>query len=369
MKLTIIRPSRRKQSSKYIVRIAAIMLLLFFLCIGLWWLIPIQLLMYLFWRKIQKTDKRLYSLALTLFFSILALLIRIFAVGFYYVPSASMENAILPGDIILVSKLNYGPKLPDFIPGDYRLNGTQDIKSGDIVSLLAPRDQIVLIKRCIGSPGDTLEVKGGYAYVNEKLTPESSLIKLPYSLTFKTKDDARTITDQYEFLRGETIAFKNELYVVKALLTGEQAEQLKVAFLHRPIELQREMSTKESYRIASPDRKSWSEDFYGPVIVPKKGMEFLIDNDFFELYTNLLRQFEGVNLIKRDGLFFIDHNETLSYSFKNNYFFVLGDNRNFSEDSRHWGMIPEKNITAKVMVVLFNSDHNADSNRIFRTVQ
>lgn len=288
----------------------------------------------------KKLNKKLYSSLKYLGFVILPILIAVFVRTFffdvYFVPSSSMERTLLPNDYVLVNKFMHGAKIPKYlndIPvigslfernetgyyNPYRsLKAFKRLSREDIVVFKSTEiSSKFLVKRIIGLPGDTLKIKDTNVYINNKKLPE----KDTYCYNYVEKTDQ--IFKVYETLsNGEYNA-----------LSYEEKSKLKKV----------NDSISNSYFIFPYSKQNeWSRDNYGSVVVPKKGESITISSSNYILYKTTIKKHENQNFILKKG-------ESKKYTFKNNYYFMLGDNRHNSIDSRSYGFIPESYIQGKVI--------------------
>ena len=114
----------------------------------------------------------------------------------------------------------------------------------------------------------------------------------------------------------------------------------------------------------------WTIDNYGPILIPFKGMEINLNNSNYAIYKRTINQLEGHKLIKSEGGFYLDGVAINKYTFRNNYYFMMGDNRNNSNDSRYWSLVPGQNIVGKASFVLFSNDWNGFKwSRLFKKIE
>lgn len=356
--------------------------------------------------KKRKSPAREWADAIV-FAVIAATLIRALFIEAYVIPSGSMERTLRIGDYLFVSKMNYGARMPmtpiafpfahntmpligirSYWDGlqlpYYRLPGLQAINRYDVVVFNWPGDTTGnrpadkkenYIKRLQGLPGDTVQIIGAQAYANGKALKTPAQGQLTYKVTtdgtefnLKVMDDlgitgADSPASDGTYLLFLTPAsykkilhFSNVRSVVAANLPEGQFEVTPLIFpgdtLHK-----------------------WNMDFYGPLVVPRKGMVMKLDASNIAIYARAIRSYEKNSLdIKPDGIY-INNFKTSSYTFKMNYYWMLGDNRHNSIDSRYWGFVPEDHIVGKALFVWWSWDEHASFlskvrwNRIFMGIR
>lgn len=359
-----------------------------------------------FWRKKNNPRKKKKSATrewvdAIVFAVIAATLIRTFFIEAYVIPTPSMERSLLVGDFLFVSKVNYGARIPitpiafpfahhtmpmintkaywDGIKLPYyRLPGLNNVKRGDVVVFNYPMDadsplyrpvdkRENYIKRCQGIPGDTLSVVNGQVYVNGKAMPNPPGEEMEYSYTTTGVDINPQILDELHVTTYEGHMFP--------AMTKEAANVLKgysnVKSL-TPVLSKRGVSdpqypvypTNPGHPVGlmlngkQHDYK-WSVDNYGPIIIPKKGWTVKLDTVTFPLYIRCIRVYENnkVEVVGNDIL--INGKKTDTYTFKLNYYWMMGDNRHDSDDSRFWGFVPEDHIVGKALFIWMSWDDNA----------
>ncbi|MEJ2884617.1 signal peptidase I [Pedobacter sp. GR22-6] len=308
------------------------------------------------------------------YIAIAALLMRIFVLGFYSVKSGSMSGTLLKGDIVVVDKLSYGiriPSRPIEIPflgafcyflgihswasktkwNSVRVLSIMDIKMGDVVVFQRGGSGEYLLKRCIGLPGDTIAVIHAQTYVNSVLQtpPADALHKYTIYTTnnYSTKEITRVFNiDSERIIEGD---LKHSLVTI----TERQADSLKKSKLIYKMERQDfPKGSFSPYLFPFSVNYNYTNENYGPIIIPKKGISVPLNLDNINLYADIIRIHEHNNLIVNETGVFIDKKPIVRYKFKGDYFFVMGDNRGISVDSRYWGFLPEKEILGKVRMRL-----------------
>lgn len=325
-----------------------------------------------------------------------ATFIRWFVAGLYVIPSESMESTLLKGDFVLVSKMHYGARTPvtplqlplthrvipkttlpsylDWIQlPQYRFPGLSRVKRDDLVVFNAPRGvappdlRDYWIKRCVALPGDVVSIKHKKLYVNNKLADSCNTIQ--YCYLMKTKIKGPFPVDFFkrnnikfkrsDRKRGDTSATALDYREYIIYVTPHQVDQC----MHlcndyissmEPLEDQIEIASPSVHAIYGA---SWNKDNFGPFIIPKKGMKVAMNEQNTMLYASTIMQFEGKKHVYFiQGSCWIDNQKVKEYTFTQDYFFVMGDNRDCSEDSRFVGPIPAAYMVGKAVMVLCSSD-------------
>lgn len=326
---------------------------------------------------------------------ILAISIRVFMIEIFSIPSGSMENTLLVGDKVLVSKLNYGPATPrspyeipwinlfyylsankttnlDSAYWDYcRLSGFSSIKQGDVAVFIHPlwgkRDNY-FIKRCVGIPGDTLRIIDGQVFANREAIAASDHAKQPYQMKVVNRTEFRKMVDSLELETFGNYARGNEN--ISLNLTKLQQKQLFEKKCVDSVSIN--VVGKDSTQWADPkDRKlAWTIDNFGPVVVPRKGTAINLTPISFLVYRQTITRLERVEIEEKNCVFYLNGQPITTYTFTHNYYFMMGDNRHNSNDSRYWGFVPEENIIGKANIILFSNDWNGIRwNRILKQIK
>ncbi|WP_162426882.1 signal peptidase I [Pontibacter pudoricolor] len=364
-----------------------------------------------FWEKkpVTKEPKKKKSFArewgdAILFAVVAASLIRWATFEAYTIPTPSMEKSLLVGDFLFVSKLHYGPRTPitplqiplthqtiwgTNIPSysdaiqlpSYRLPGFSEVKRGDVVVFnYPPEDQhpadlrTNYIKRCVAVAGDSIEVRDMQVYVNG--TPAANPEKLQYSYHMATSkilneqfflDHDMDLTSVYAWEGG----FRFNATPEKA------AELAKLDFVDSVTLLKDRPGVQQPDIFPHvPSKYKWNQDFFGPLYVPKEGATVAITPETLPLYERVILEYEhNDNAEVRDGKLYLDGKEVNQYTFKQNYYFMMGDNRHNSMDSRYWGFVPADHIVGKAVMIWMSTDpygkflNKIRWNRIFNIIE
>jgi signal peptidase I len=333
-------------------------------------------------KKKQKSALREWLDAIV-FAVIVATLFRWFLVEPFTIPTPSMEKSLLVGDYLFVSKIHYGartPKTPLQIPlaankiwgtninsfvdwiqlPQFRLPGISEVKRYDAVVFNYPAEteyptdmRTYYIKRCIGLPGETLEVKEQEVHIDNSALQDPEHVQTSYLVTTKEVVKERVfrsfgITDYIQGPMG---------YIVSC--EPGTAEKLKNADFVSSI-------TKQVYsRTNSPKGNTypgsmlfdWTIDNFGPLTIPAKGMTIKLDESNVALYGTVIKNYEGnkdVNI--ENGQLTLAGTLINEYTFKQDYYFMMGDNRHNSADSRSWGFVPADHILGKGLFVWMSVD-------------
>lgn len=293
------------------------------------------------------------------------LFVRTFLFQAYRIPSASMHGNLFEGDYVVINKLAYGARLP-FTPLSFRKNyldwitlpytrlfGFSDIERNDVIAFnYSLTDELPIdlreqfIKRCIALPGDTLKIMNGIVYVNS-VTNEPANIYNPYTVIFNETADTNELK-KLNIEQGNHEGKNAHLF-----MSTEQAASLFKTGNLKSVTL--DIFDKDYYHPAIfpnyADYK-WNPDYFGPLYIPREDDSIALTKKNLLIYQRIIERFEKAELKFKGDSVFVNHNFCRFYTFKNDYYFMMGDNRHNSTDSRHWGFIPESHIMGKASFIL-----------------
>jgi len=353
-----------------------------------WGLITLGLY-FVFKKSDREKSKTREWLDAIVFAVIAATIIRSFFIEAYTIPTSSMEKSLLVGDFLFVSKVHYGPRIPmtplafpfahhtmpligtkaylEWINLPfYRLPGFADIKNNDVVVFNYPMEDFRpvdkrenYIKRCIGIPGDTLSIVNRMVFINDKPAgfPENS--QFNYFVQTTGTGINPKVLEKLDITEGDRLPAPGSF---RLTLTQNNVDKLhayktikKIDVISRPKDYKGEDVFPHDF-----DSFLWNIDTYGPIYIPKKGETVDLDLVNISLYKRLITVYEGneLELNKKTGKIFINGKKVDSYTFKLDYYFMMGDNRHNSLDSRFWGFVPEDHIVGKALFLWLSLDPN-----------
>ncbi|MDQ0065726.1 signal peptidase I [Chryseobacterium lathyri] len=348
----------------------------------------------------KKKDTFLGSITFAVVF---ATIIHVFVTQPFGIPTGSMERTLLVGDFLFVNKWSYGYRMPmrpvaiPFLQGTIMDTGQKgnpkdDPKSyvdgiklpytrifqfnkpqkNDVVVFNYPRDSVhtaidrkdPYVKRCVAVAGDTFEMRGGRLFVNGK--PEMVLgdqeVQHKYVVSTGSQLDIPALYKMYGFLPvQEQQTNEGFLYGFQGL-TDRIAQEIKQ--LPQVIDMKEDVNPKGYAAIAYKDEvakkidttqsifpvnKPWNQDWYGPLKIPKKGDVVTLNQETLPEYKWIISEYEHNSLENKNGKIFINGKETTQYTIKQDYYMMVGDNRDASLDARFFGFVPEENIVGKPM--------------------
>ena len=417
------------------------------------------------WKEAEGPVRFVMSWVDAIVFALVAVyFINLFFFQNYVIPSSSLEKSLLTGDYLFVSKVSYGPRIPqtpltmpltqhtlpvfecksyiEWPQWDYRrVKGLGNVELNDIVVFNYPSGDTICgnlryqaqdfyqlcygygyqlypnrpnpdsltaaqrlrlyneikqlgrryieenrnefggiatrpadrrenyVKRCVALPGQTLQIKNRIVYLDGKANKEPDNVQYTYYVKLK-----RHLTDE-EMLEWkitmEDLTQLNQFGYMP--LTNTAYNALKGnKDLVESIQLVTDASEWEIYPLNG--NYHWTRDNYGPVWIPKKGESIDLTLENLPIYERPIRVYEGNELEVRDGKIFINGEQTTKYTFKMDYYWMMGDNRHNSADSRYWGFVPEDHIVGKPIFIWWSSDPDRHGfsgirwNRLFRMV-
>lgn len=342
--------------------------------------------------KKAKTDKPKKSKArewldALVFAVVAATIIRGLLFSAYAIPSGSMEGTELTGDYLFVSKFNYGPRMPitllsipftePVVHGIktyssaiqlpyFRLPGFSEIKKGDIVVFNKPSEvddnipvdqRTTLIKRCQAAPGDILTIVNGQVYINSKAMPNAPKQQTSYTVVTDGQQlNPQIFTDlNIEVINNPAINTYEMIIPADNVATLKSYSNIKSVTPYVAPAGQYDSSV-----FPSNERFKWNQDNFGPLQMPKRGMTISLNDSTLALYRQAIEKYENNKVEGSGNNILINGKKADAYTFKMNYYWMMGDNRHNSLDSRFWGYVPEDHIIGKAMITFFSTDSTKD---------
>lgn len=434
------------------------------LALGYILLADIYLTKYIPWGAWKKTNnptlKSIYDWIDDIIFALVAVyFINLFIFQNYQIPSSSLEKSLLVGDYLFVSKVSYGPRVPntplsfplvqntlpilncksylDWPSWDYRrVAGLGQIQRNDIVVFNFPAGDTVAtlqqnpdyytlvqmygreavrmnkqsfgeiiyrpvdkrenyVKRCVGLPGDSLSIRNNQVYINGKAAQNPKNMQLNYFVETETpltetmfrnwgvsRDDYMPYGQPCTVTDPETLSFlgfqpnANGAYnlVYRFPMTESMVAQVKKLPSVKKVIVEPEIIGGTMYYPVDYDN-GWTRDNYGPIWIPKRGATIELTPENLALYRRCIKNYEHNELEEKDGVVYINGEKATTYTFQYDYYWMMGDNRHNSADSRSWGFVPEDHIVGKPIMIWLSLDKDRSLfdggirwNRLFRWV-
>ncbi|MEZ5035075.1 MAG: signal peptidase I [Chitinophagaceae bacterium] len=227
------------------------------------------------------------------------------------------------------------------------------------------------IKRCVAVSGDTVQIIRSDVYVNGEKQKLPANSEMNYMVVSKQPLDADFTKAEFGidiYNPEESMAVSGNRY--QFLLTAKAVEKMKNSPIIQSV--QPVLDTVPSYSPAFEEyviKNKWTVDNYGPIWIPKKGSTLQLNDSTYSIYQRAIRVYEHNKLEYRNGKFYINDKETNQYTFKLNYYWMMGDNRHESQDSRFWGFVPEDRIVGKAWMIWFSWDGGPRWKRFFKIVK
>ena len=366
-----------------------------------------------FWKKKEKKNKKKKKsefrswIDAILFAVIAATILRTFLIEAYTIPTSSMEKSMLVGDFLFVSKVAYGPRVPmtpiafplvhhtmPIFGGKsyyervkipyHRMKGLGKIERNDCVVFNWPAETLGrpidkkenYVKRCVGIPGDVLELKNSNLYVNGSPQEEFDGMKKQWHYNISTKGaglNPSILLEKYDITEGGYGRNRNEYNLT---LTDFNRDALSTFPNITKIEKRIEKTgVYANYIFPHNKDYKWNVDNFGPITIPSKGSAIEISTKNLAIYKEIIERYENNKLDIVDGEIYINDKLSTTYTFTMNYYWMMGDNRHNSADSRFWGFVPENHIVGKALFVWMSWDKNGKGlkkirwNRLFRSVK
>ncbi len=216
------------------------------------------------------------------------------------------------------------------------------------------------VKRCIGTPGDTLQVIHGNVFINGK--PEEMKDDVQYEYRVYTNKRINKENLRKLGLSQEDIHIQSDETLYNLVMNLEELE--KVRAFKSVDSIVRTESETDQYSVSEifpySEHYEWNKDNYGPIWMPKAGVTIKLDTKNIAFYHRIIESYEKNKLVIKDGKIFINDKETDTYTFKMNYYFMMGDNRHSSADSRYWGYVPEDHIVGTPLMIWMAIDQDPE---------
>ncbi|HYC40264.1 MAG TPA: signal peptidase I [Chitinophagaceae bacterium] len=228
------------------------------------------------------------------------------------------------------------------------------------------------IKRCVGVAGDTIEIRGGMVYTNGQLQPLPPHAQMHYIVVTSGQAlDQDIMKEEYEldFDRGDYGYTGKRQNEYSMFLTANAREKMLQSGLAVSIAVDTNYQVGYGGVFPYDNIHRWSRENFGPLWIPKKGATVQLNDTSYSLYERVIRVYEQNDFQKRGGQFFLNGRPVTDYTFKMDYYWMMGDNRQGSQDSRYWGFVPEDRIVGKAWLIWFSWENGPRWKRLFKTVK
>ncbi len=300
---------------------------------------------------------------------------HVFLFQTFRIPSGSMHQTLVEGDYVLVNKLAYGSRFPitplsnplgnnyvNWIQIPYfRLPGYSSVDYNDVVVFNFPLEDDLpvderkeYIKRCVALPGDTFEIKNSDVFINGKMNKTPGSVIFQYILQ-TTENTDKDFLKGYEGYSPNTLNGKYYLFLSRHAADSLKSNKNIASIVKYIID-------SASYSPAvfpNASQIKWNADNFGPLYIPEKGECVVLNSNNLLLYKRIIEKYEHNKVELRNDSVFINDSYQMAYIFKMDYFFVLGDNRYNSIDSRFWGFVPENHLIGKASCILYSPKTSA----------
>lgn len=355
---------------------------------------------YITQEEYEAEKKKESTLGSLLFAIVVATIVHTYVMQPFTIPTASLEKTLLIGDFLFVSKFHYGARTPmtavaapmvhDTLPvlgksytnwpqlPSFRFPGFEEVEKNDIVVFNWPTDTVKYfgdtktvglrkpidkksnyVKRCVGTPGDSLSIINGTVYIDGKELQLSDRAKLQYFHTIYIKPGILSTQQVYQILHenGSTeFGQGNSKSTVFANLTLEDAEKIKsITGIDSIVKY---INPAEGTKVFPHTKPTWTGDNMGPIYIPEAGKTVSLSKETLPFYEDIIKEYEGNKLQVIGDEIRINGEIATSYTFKQNYYWMMGDNRHNSLDSRYWGFVPEDHIVGKPVFIWMSLDQN-----------